>query len=504
MSILLVDDEPGVILALELNLKREGWTILTADSGAAALRLLNERDDIEVLASDFHMPEMDGAQLINQALAMKPDLYTIVFTGWEAREFAIRSLQVGADDFLDKEQDFANKVAQAIRRGIQQITIERMGRKLLELEDKKDILDLVFRTLRNLERFDGFCLATRRAEGEMCRVERAVDLRSGEELPANSMLSADSAYRYVIDSGKVFLPPVFADAAHRPLFDDSLSIIVVPLLGEQSALGIEHREPDKFKLEDLRFLQRLAQWISLALGNIRLLRERRRREEEQGLLAHALLHEINNPLNNIAMLAQGGEDLEPKDLEDLIQNVNRIRRVLKSSLGRLQREGEPQLLAVDETLEETISRFRDYYPSSSVEIAYEISSLLPPIRAKREMLIYAFMNLLQNGAEATGHRGRLAIRADFVPLRQQIEITFSDDGRGVPPDMLQRIFDFGYTTGGRGHFGQGLALTQEFVQRHGGDITVTSRENAGTTFKIALPVRTTEHSPLVDAGSTKV
>ncbi len=489
MSILLVDDEPGVTLALELNLRREGWTLLTADSGAAALRLLNERSDIEVLASDFNMPEMDGAQLINQALAMKPDLYTIVFTGWEVREYAIRSLQVGADDFLDKEQNFSSTVAQSIRRGIQQVAIERMGRKLLELEDKKDILDLVFRTLRELEGFDGFCLATRRAEGEICRVERAVDLRSGEEIPTNSALSADSAYRYVIDTGRVYLPPVFTDAAHRPLFEDSQSIIIVPLLGEQSALGIEHREPGKFKLEDLRFLRRLAQWTSLALTNIRLLRERRRREAEQGLLAHALFHEINNPLNSIFLLAQSGQGLEGADLGDLIANVSRIRQVLDSSLRRLGREGVSEALALEEVLEETISRFRYYYPRSQVEIELDVSSMLPRIPGKREMLIHAFMNLLQNGAEAAGNHGRLAIIAQYVPLRRQIEIAITDDGQGIPPDVLRRIFDYGYSTGDEGHFGQGLALTQDFVQRHGGEITVTSQEGVGTVFRVIFPIR---------------
>jgi len=490
MSILLVDDEPGVTRALELNLKREGWTILTADSGAVALQLLNERTDIEVLASDFNMPPgMDGAQLVNQALAMRPGLYAIIFSGFEEREYATRSLQVGADDFIDKQHDFAAKVAEAIRRGIQQVTIERMGRKLLALGNKRVVLDCVFQMLRQLERFDGFFLATRRVEGATCRVELAIDLRTGEEIPMRSALSANSIYRFVIESGLAVCPPVFlARPESQPAFEDSRSIIVVPLLGEESALGIEDRAAGRFKLEDLRFMQRLAQWVSLAMTNIRLLRERRRREQEQGLLAHALFHEINNPLNSISMLAQSGERLEGADLGELIANVSRIRQVLDSSLQRLGREGESEVIAVEEVLEETISRFRDYYPRSQVEIDLEAFSMLPRIHGKREMLIHAFMDLLRNGAEATG--GRLTILAQYVPLRRQIEIAIMDNGRGIPPDKLRKVFDYGFTTDGEGHFGQGLALTQDFIQRHGGNISVTSREGAGTVFKVVLPVRT--------------
>lgn len=491
MSILLVDDEPGITRALELNLKRKGWALLTVNSGAAALELLSERKDIDLLATDFNMPGMDGAQLVNQALAMRPGLYTIVFTGFEEREYAIRSLKVGADDFIDKQQGFSAKMAEAIRRGIQQVTIESMGSKLLGFEDKREVLDLVFQTLRDLKRFDGLCLATRKAEGETCRVERAVDLHSGEELPTYSALAPDSAYRYVIDRGQVFFPPIFAKNGQRPLFEDSRSIIIVPLLSEESALGIEHRDADKFKMDDLRFLQRLAQWVSLALANIRLLRERRRREEEQSLLAHALFHEINNPLNSIFLLAQSGEGREAADLGDLIANVSRIHQVLDSFLGRQGREGESEALALEDVLEETISRFRDYYPMSQVEIELDFSPMLPRISGRREMLIHAFMNLLQNGAEATGNHGRVTILAQYVLLRRQIEIAITDDGRGIPPERLRRIFDYGYNTGGEGQYGQGLALTQDFIQRHGGEITVTSREGVGTTFRVVFSLRET-------------
>jgi len=501
MSVLLVDDRPDVTSTLRLNLQDEGWRILTANSGAEALQLLNQEDDIEVLASDFNMPGMDGAQLIDQALALRPGLYTVVFTAYENRDYAIDSLRVGADDFVEKDKEFFDKVAQAICRGIQQITIERMGRKLLELENKRDVLDLVFRTLRGLERFDGFCLATRRAEGGICRVERAVDLRSGEERPANSALSDDSAYRYVIDSGRVFLPPVFTGAGLRPLFEDSQSIIIVPLLGEESALGIEHQEVGRFKIEDLRLLQRLAQWVALALANIRILRERKRRKAEQGLLARALLHEIKNPLNNIGMMAQAGVDLGAKDLEDLVANVNRIRQALERTLGQaIQHDQVPQTVALDKVLEETISRFRYYYPESGIVIELDSASPLPSISGQREELITAFMNLLQNSAEATSHQGRLIINAHFVPLRQQIELDFIDDGQGIPAEELHRIFDYGYSSRGEGHFGQGLAFTQEFVQRHGGEITVASQQGAGTTFRVVFPIPADGSEPLSELG----
>lgn len=511
MRILLVDDEPALTNSVRLNLEREGWGVITARSGPEALALLDARPELEILATDYNMPDMDGAQLVNRALAIKPELYTIVFTGWEDRSYAVRSLRVGADDFIDKEQDFGEKLYQAIRRGFQQVAIERMGRQLLNAERERDVLDLAFRTLSGLGRFDGFCLAARESSGESCRIERAMDLRTGEEIEARDALAADSAYRYVIEKGRVFYPPMFplADRLLQPYLRDSRSIIVVPLLvhdGERGALGIEHHEGDKFKIDDLKFLRQMAGWISLAMEKIANHRradlEKKRTEQKEGLLARTLLHELKNPLNNLAMAAQQEVKLEGQDLEDMRANVSRINRVVENYLRvreRASRSGGWGRVSLGDALDEAVSRFRVYNPKSGVAVDYEAAPALPSIPGDQEMLVAAFVNLLQNGAAATGGAGRLAIRAHFVALREQVEIVFSDDGPGIPAQDLQRIFDYGFTTGGEEHFGYGLALTQEVVQRHGGEITVES-SGAGASFKVVLPLQGARGEEVSDAG----
>jgi signal transduction histidine kinase len=499
MTILLVDDEPELTEAVGLNLRDEGWEVVTARSGPGALELLGARQDVEILATDFNMPEMDGAELVNKALALRPDLYTIVFTGWEDRNYAIRALRVGADDFIDKEQDFGAKLNQAIRRGFQEAALGRMGRQLLRVETEREVLDLAVRTLSDIGRFDGFCLAVRGWAGDSYRIERAIDLRTGNDFEARDPLSTDSAYRHVIQTRKIFYPPISSVEGRRlePYLRNSRSIIVVPVLvhdSEQGALGIEHHGNDKFKIEDLRFLLQMAQWISLAMEKItnlkRALLERKRTEQEEGLLARTLLHQLKNPLNNLFMAAQEETSITGKDLEDLRANVGRINDVLDRVLRARASQGEESVwVNLGEALEEAVSRFRVFNPRSEVAIEYEAPRALPSITGKREFLVSAFVNLLDNGSAATGGRGRLSIRAYFVPLRGQVEIVFRDDGPGVAAGDLGRIFDYGYTTLGEGHFGHGLALTQEVVQLHGGEITVENGIVPGATFKVVFPVR---------------
>ena len=501
MSILVVDDEPGLTYSLSLGLQKEGWGVVVAGSAPEALEHLDQDEDVEVLATDFNMPDMDGAQLVNRALAMKPELYTIVFTGWEDRNYAIRSLRVGADDFIDKEQDFGAKLTQAIRRGLHQVAIDRMGRQLLSANSEQQVLDLVSTTLTSFGWF-GFCLAIRNSFGEPCRLVRAVSRLTGLDMGDSPSLAEDSAYRYVIETERLFFPPMLPEHQDLcPHLEDSQSIIIVPLFlhgSQRDALGLEHHDSDKFRIDDLRFLRQIADWLCLAMENVSNLErrssvERKRAEEERGLLARSVLHEIKNPLNNIATAAQVVmERIADEELSHLLKNVDRLNRIVDSHLQPIAYRGEePQQVALGEALDEAVSRFRIYNPKSGVRIQYETAPALPTITGRREMLVTAFVNLLQNGLAATGDRGHLSIRAHFVPLRGQVEILFGDDGPGISAGDLRRLFDYGYTTGGEGHFGYGLGLTQEVVELHGGEITAESGEGPGATFKVVLPLRRT-------------
>jgi CheY-like chemotaxis protein len=96
--LLIVDDEPGILSALRRALRREGFEIVTADSGAAALRVLREAR-VDVLLTDHKMPGMSGLELIREVAAEWPGIPRLLLTGWaaeidpaEARRLGIRAL----------------------------------------------------------------------------------------------------------------------------------------------------------------------------------------------------------------------------------------------------------------------------------------------------------------------------------------------------------------------------------------------------------------------------
>jgi two-component system NtrC family sensor kinase len=98
------------------------------------------------------------------------------------------------------------------------------------------------------------------------------------------------------------------------------------------------------------------------------------------------------------------------------------------------------------------------------------------------------VNLLVNAAQAVRARGNGKVTLETRTVGDQIEISVSDDGVGIPPEHLGQIFACGFTTRqDAGGSGLGLAISKEIVDAHAGSLEVESRVGAGTKFTVRLP-----------------
>jgi signal transduction histidine kinase len=121
-----------------------------------------------------------------------------------------------------------------------------------------------------------------------------------------------------------------------------------------------------------------------------------------------------------------------------------------------------------------------------VEIKKDFTSL-PEISCRPGQLNQVFMNLLTNGVEAIVKKGKIIIRTRLEG--EWVVIQFIDNGRGIPSQDLNHIFDPGFTTKGVGvGTGLGLSICYRIVEDHGGSIDVHSEEGKGATFAIRLPL----------------
>jgi two-component system NtrC family sensor kinase len=213
-----------------------------------------------------------------------------------------------------------------------------------------------------------------------------------------------------------------------------------------------------------------------------------------GRLAAGVAHEINNPLGGITMYSHLAlEDLpkESSSYQNLLKVVNLAERCKKIIKGLLdfsrQREFEIKSVNVNDIIEEIFSLVETQALFQNIEITKALDPNLPPIRGDKSQLQQVFINLTINAAEAMEDRGRLIVKSSVID--DFIEIKFSDNGTGIPPENIEKIFEPFFTTKSEENgTGLGLAVSHGIITEHKGTISVESTLNEGTTFTIKLPI----------------
>jgi signal transduction histidine kinase len=216
-----------------------------------------------------------------------------------------------------------------------------------------------------------------------------------------------------------------------------------------------------------------------------------------GSLTSGIAHELNNPLNNIALTVETLiEDFEELSAEEKLHMLNQAYgQVERASftvrdLLDFTREEVPVLVSVsvNEIVESTLKLVANEISLSQVELELRLEDDLPEVTGNPGNLQQVFLNLMINGIHAMPDGGRLVIatRRDDGWVRVDVE----DTGQGIPPDNLGRIFEPFFTTKevGKGT-GLGLFVSHGIVAKHQGRLTVDSEVGRGTTFSVFLPIK---------------
>jgi two-component system NtrC family sensor kinase len=224
-----------------------------------------------------------------------------------------------------------------------------------------------------------------------------------------------------------------------------------------------------------------------------------------GKMAAGIAHEVNNPLAVIKEKVGWVKDLlveediaksenfkEFQDAMTKIENhVERAKKVIHRLLGFARRmEPVEEKVDINKILSETIGFLENDARYKNIEIKTNFSEKLPETISDSSQIQQVFLNILNNAVDAIGKDGEIQIRTNCVLKDKEIVVCISDNGPGIPNEMLQRIFDPFFTTKevGRGT-GLGLAISYSIVEKLGGRIMVASEPGKGATFTIYFPVR---------------
>jgi len=218
-----------------------------------------------------------------------------------------------------------------------------------------------------------------------------------------------------------------------------------------------------------------------------------------GQLAAGLAHEIKNPIAGIQgvleILRDEASDGTQRELfERLIGETRRINETVQELL-HFARPGDPRKVAVNiaDLLDDTVQLLAAGFARRGISITQSVAPDLPRCLLDPAQIRQVLVNLVTNAGEAIESGGSIEIRATEFPEDGGVILAVEDNGPGIPPDQLEKIFEPFHTTKVHGT-GLGLAVARTMVTQHGGTIEVHSKVGSGTTFFVILPHDTGEET----------
>jgi C4-dicarboxylate-specific signal transduction histidine kinase len=231
-----------------------------------------------------------------------------------------------------------------------------------------------------------------------------------------------------------------------------------------------------------------------------------------GELASALAHELNQPLTAILSNAQAarrfldGGSADPAELrailDDIVSEDKRAGEVIRR-LGALLRK-EPvtrEACSLNDLVGQVLTITDSELVARNVAVRTDLEAGLPRVEVGRVEIQQVLINLLMNAAEAMKDTPS-ASRFVTVQTRRSetaIDITVRDRGRGIPTDLMTRVFDPFFTTRSSG-LGMGLPISRRLIDAHGGRIECRNLSEGGAEFTLSLPVHAETTAPTPHPG----
>jgi signal transduction histidine kinase/FixJ family two-component response regulator len=520
--VLVLDDEPGIMLLCKRLLTRAGFSVLAFTEPRLAIAEL-ERQHADLLLVDIRMPELDGFDVIARAQHIQPDLAVLVMTGFGTVETAIRALRQGVDGLLLKPFEQGEELIAAARQALADNQKKRDAARIQTLRPLFTVTESLFSETHParltelvlsaicehlhcahaaLYRFDAerreFMLEAARGiapfesqDGLMDTfIEQVSALNSPLLVNANGPGQADQRSELTRRglAGVIFVP-VTRLAGHSLLF-----------AGRDSA-------ESPFSEADLEMFQILARQVAIAMENARLYAELRdyvRRVEDSqqallqaekmaaaGRLTASIAHEINNPLQSVqnCIHLAGREDLPIEKRQEYFglarSELDRLQTTVQRMLDFYRPNAvSPQAVNVGVLISLVLRLMAKQLEERQVTVNLQVASNLPELEVVPSQIQQVFINLILNAYDAMPDGGELTVSAQAV--RGGMEILVCDTGPGVPEEARRNIFE-PFVSTKQGGTGLGLTVSYNIVTAHGGTLELLSGNGPGACFRVYLP-----------------
>jgi len=299
----------------------------------------------------------------------------------------------------------------------------------------------------------------------------------------------------------------------NPLLPDIKSELTVPVKIDNQILGlldIQQVPPALLSERDLQLVGAVADQLAIALQKANLysdlqaalqvetaIRNQMVQSERlvtMGRLLASVSHELNNPLQAIQnalflLREEKGISLQGKlDLDIVLSEAERMSALIERLRTTYRPTQAEDFLPtqVNNIIEDVYALISTHLRHNEIFFEFHPDPDLPHIPALSDQIRQIILNLLMNAVEAMTTGGKLMVSTKLLRDSNEILLTISDTGTGIPFDILPNIFDAFVTNKPRGT-GLGLTISYDIVIKHNGRITAENNPNKGSTFKIWLP-----------------
>ncbi len=222
--------------------------------------------------------------------------------------------------------------------------------------------------------------------------------------------------------------------------------------------------------------------------------------ESIGTLAAGVAHEVGNPLASISALVQvvqrsTTDDFAKEKLELIKKQVTRISKIIRDLVDFSRPSNyELQLTDINQNIVEAVEIIKVGAKAKDIIFDLDLHNKIPLLPLISDQIQQIFVNILLNAVDAIAEvessntRHKISVKSDTND--DNVIISFSDSGKGIPEENLAKVFEPFYTTKKEGKgTGLGLWVSYGIVKSFQGDIKVTSTLKKGTTFTITLPIQ---------------
>lgn len=455
--------------------------------------------------------------------AIKKGGYTIIFFTDVSAQNRLNDvydenekLKAKINELLEENEDLQKIKQKAQSQAIRIALINKVSNNIRESIDISQILQSALKELAIM--FGAYKAYYAKANGRQFEIDEVYGEKKSKK---KVLINFDDKTAETIGRKEIAITNSLIEYVGAKPFKEPVLRIIIPVHHMQNLMGVivllsyQKRELN----EEIEILDAISSQLSNAITraelyqkNIQTVKELKSAMKELketqiqlinsekmaslGQLVAGVAHEINTPVasikSNNGIVAKLLSSIEDADLKEMLTDINEIDKEavnrisnIVTSLKKFVRldEAELQEADINKELDLTLELIR-HETKNRINVVKNYGEI-PTIRCFPNMLNQVFTNILVNACQAIDGQGTITITTEYK--KKKLVVKIKDTGKGIPQNQLSKIFSAGFTTKGIGvGTGLGLAICSKIIEKHKGEITVTSEVGKGSEFTITI------------------